>query len=133
MPKRVPVQGILVRRDGKLVRPKLGVPFDFTAEELEDIKNANPDAVTKIASTELMDEDPAIAKARAQQEQRDAEEAARAQQVAEEERAARLKKAEEESAAEEKAQAEADAAKKKAAAPAPASGKGKGAASADSL
>ena len=130
MPKRVPVSGIHVHRDGKLVRPKLGVPFDFTAEELDDINRLNPGAITKIVTSELKDEDPAILKARAEQEQRDAEEQRTAQARAEQERIERLRKAEEEEkarVAKEQEQAEANA--KSAAS----KGKGKGAASADSL
>lgn len=53
MPKRVPTQGILVQRNGKNFRPPIGQPFDFTPEELEDIKKANPHAVTTISTVDL--------------------------------------------------------------------------------
>lgn len=42
---RVPVETIMVVRDGKQISPKIGEPFNFTAEELADIKRINPDAI----------------------------------------------------------------------------------------
>ena len=45
MPKRIPVNAVQVVRDGKLIQAPLGVPFDFTAGELEDIKRLTPGAV----------------------------------------------------------------------------------------
>lgn len=47
MPKRVPVQTVILHRDGKQFAPPLGKAFDFTAEELADINAVNPDAVRK--------------------------------------------------------------------------------------
>lgn len=48
MPQRIPVNKIIVHRDGKRFAPPLGKPFDFTAAELEDIKAVNPGAVRKV-------------------------------------------------------------------------------------
>jgi hypothetical protein len=48
MPKRVPLQTIVVHREGKRVVPALGEAFDFTAEEVEDINRVNPDAFRKV-------------------------------------------------------------------------------------
>lgn len=45
MPKRIPVQTVIVNRDGKQIAAPIGKPFDFTNEELADIKAVNPDAV----------------------------------------------------------------------------------------
>ncbi len=45
MPKRLTLQTVFVHRDGKLTRPEIGKVFDYTAEELKDIKDNNPDAV----------------------------------------------------------------------------------------
>lgn len=79
MPKRVPVQTIVVTRDGKRVTPKIGDAFDFTAEELDDINRVNPDAVRKVVIEDKLlekeftqDEKDAAAKAEA-----DAKEAAK--------------------------------------------------------
>lgn len=47
MPIRVPVQSVLVIRDGKRVRPPLGTPFEFTAKELAEINAVNPVAIRK--------------------------------------------------------------------------------------
>lgn len=72
MPKRVPVQTIVVTRDGKRVTPKIGDAFDFTAEELDDINRVNPDAVRKVVIEDKLlekeftqDEKDAAAKAEA--------------------------------------------------------------------
>ncbi len=48
MPKRVPNFSVQVVREGKLIRPALGVPFEFSADELADIKRMQPDAVRMI-------------------------------------------------------------------------------------
>lgn len=50
MPKRLVLQTILLDRKGESVRPTIGQPFDFKAEELEMISKLNPDAVGKIVS-----------------------------------------------------------------------------------
>lgn len=65
MPKRVPVQGIVIHRDGKNIKPPIGKAFDFTAEELADIMRVNPNAVSKIENVEINDESDAKAKAEA--------------------------------------------------------------------
>ncbi len=43
--KRVPMQSISVIRDGKSECPPIGVAFDFTKEEVEQIGKMNPDAL----------------------------------------------------------------------------------------
>ena len=48
MPKRIPLQRVIVQREGKQIVPPLGDEFDFTAEEIEDINRMNPDAVRKV-------------------------------------------------------------------------------------
>lgn len=42
----VPVQTVVVHRDGKPVVPAIGQPFEFTSEEAEQIKKMSPGAVT---------------------------------------------------------------------------------------
>lgn len=42
MPIRIPVQGVRVVRDGRSHYPKIGKPFDFTREEIEQLTKANP-------------------------------------------------------------------------------------------
>ncbi len=37
MPKKIPLVSVRVSRDGKSITPPLGVPFDFTKEELDDL------------------------------------------------------------------------------------------------
>lgn len=58
MPKRVPVQTIVVHREGKRITPKIGEAFDFTAEELADLNRVNPDCIRKVVieDKELEDE-----------------------------------------------------------------------------
>lgn len=48
MPKRVPLNTIVVHRNGKNVVPPIGKPFDFTQQELDDIMAVMPNAVRKI-------------------------------------------------------------------------------------
>lgn len=45
MPKRKVAQCVIVQRDGKRLKVMPGETFDFTAEELEDIKRTNKDAL----------------------------------------------------------------------------------------
>lgn len=47
MPIRVPVQKIVLMRDGKRVIPPSGKPFEFTAKEIEEINAINPAAIRK--------------------------------------------------------------------------------------
>lgn len=55
MPKRVPVNTVIVKRDGKSFAPPIGKPFDFTQSELDDINRLMPNAVRKIVN-ETLDE-----------------------------------------------------------------------------
>ena len=45
MPKRELLQAVVVQRDGERLKIKAGKVFDFTADELADIKKLNPDAI----------------------------------------------------------------------------------------
>lgn len=45
MPQRIPMQTVIVQRDGKNFAPPIGKPFDFTVDELNQIKKVNPNAV----------------------------------------------------------------------------------------
>jgi hypothetical protein len=52
MPKLVPVVTVIVRRDdekgvSQRIKPEIGKEFDFTADEIKDIKAANPEALRK--------------------------------------------------------------------------------------
>ena len=49
MPKLIPLISIVVHRNGKAVRlnPADKKPFDFTDEEVEDIRKVDPDALRK--------------------------------------------------------------------------------------
>ena len=75
MPKRIPIQRIIVQRDGKQVVPEIGQAYDFTAEELDDINRMNPDAIRKVIV-----EDKAL---EAQLKADEAADAAKAKKVAE--------------------------------------------------
>lgn len=45
MPSLIPVKSIHVHRDGKLVVPTIGKPFEFTDSEVSDITSLMPEAV----------------------------------------------------------------------------------------
>lgn len=47
MPIRVPYQTVRVRREDKNIIPPIGVPFDFTAEEIEAIDKASDQALRR--------------------------------------------------------------------------------------
>jgi len=55
MATRVPLQAVVVLRDGKFVTTPLNEPFEFTDGELEDIAKLNPNAVR-----EPLNEAPAV-------------------------------------------------------------------------
>lgn len=96
MPKRIVHGGIIVVREGQQVRPVIGKEFEFTADELKDIQNHQPNAVGK---TEVNgDSDPAEIK------RKEAEQTAKEAEAKEIERKAAIKKAE----TEKKAKADAD-------------------------
>lgn len=50
---RVPMQSVVVHRDGKAVVPAIGQVFEFTADEVADIERMNPDALTAQAVVDL--------------------------------------------------------------------------------
>jgi len=41
----IPVQGVVVHRDGKSFSPEIGKPFEFSDDEANDIAAMNPGAV----------------------------------------------------------------------------------------
>lgn len=57
MPKRVPLQSIVVQRDGANTCPPIGHPFEFTAAEIEQIEAINPAALTSEATVDLAKSD----------------------------------------------------------------------------
>lgn len=52
MPNRVPLQSVVVQRDGQAVTPPIGAVFNFTAEEVADIERSNPAAISEKASVD---------------------------------------------------------------------------------
>lgn len=48
MPKFVPVQGVIVHREGKSVVAPLDKPFDFTDAEVADILAMQPGAIREV-------------------------------------------------------------------------------------
>lgn len=44
--KRVPLQSVVVHRDGQPFVPPIGQVFEFTADEVEQLERMNPDAVS---------------------------------------------------------------------------------------
>lgn len=57
MPKRSPVNTVVVMRDGKRVVPPIGKPFDFTAEEVADFERILPGSLAKVSRVVEDDED----------------------------------------------------------------------------
>jgi hypothetical protein len=45
VPKRIPTQTVIVYRDKKQVVPPIGEVFDFTRQEVDEIKSVAPDAL----------------------------------------------------------------------------------------
>ena len=43
---RVPMQTVVVQRDGKMMSPPIGTPFQFSKDEIEQIDRMNPDALS---------------------------------------------------------------------------------------
>ena len=68
MPIRIPVQTVIVHRDGKNKAAPIGKPFTFTDQELADIKAVNPRAIrlplNEVSDTAI-DAQDALAKAEA--------------------------------------------------------------------
>lgn len=50
MPNRVPLQSVVVQRDGSNVVPPIGAVFEFTDKEVADIESVNPDALSATIS-----------------------------------------------------------------------------------
>lgn len=55
---RVPLQSVVVHRDGKAVVPQIGQVFEFTADEVAEIERMNPDALTAHAVVDLSAQAP---------------------------------------------------------------------------
>ncbi len=68
MPKRVPQQSVVVVRDKASVSPPLGLPFEFTQDEIDQINAANPDALSTEAVVDLAKEEKKPAKTAASAE-----------------------------------------------------------------
>ncbi len=66
MVMRVPLQSIIVQRDGKMVRPPIGKSFKFTDEEMADITRMSPKALGKVETVEIDDNAEATKKAAAE-------------------------------------------------------------------
>lgn len=45
MPTRVPHHQIVVHRDGKNIRVPIGKPFDFTQDEVDQVRESHPHAL----------------------------------------------------------------------------------------
>jgi hypothetical protein len=53
---RTVMQSVTVGRNGQVVVPTIGYPFEFTADEIAQIEKANPAAISTIATLDLTDE-----------------------------------------------------------------------------
>lgn len=53
---RTVMQSVIVGRDGELICPPVGQPFEFTANEIAQIERANPAAISTIATLDMSDE-----------------------------------------------------------------------------
>lgn len=56
MPKRTPLQSVVVIRDGARFTPEIGRPFEFTKDEIEQVERANPAALSKKAVVDLTED-----------------------------------------------------------------------------
>lgn len=59
MPKRIPRESVVVFRNGRRVRPKLGEPFDFTSVEVKEIESHRPNALAKMEREDEVIPEPA--------------------------------------------------------------------------
>lgn len=50
--KRVPLQSVVVMRDGQSVVPPIGQVFEFTADEVAQLERMNPDAISAQATVD---------------------------------------------------------------------------------
>lgn len=57
MPKRVPMQTVVVMREKVQVVPPLGEPFEFTGDEIAQIDKMSPGALSEMAQVNLKAED----------------------------------------------------------------------------
>lgn len=62
MHSKMVLQSVVVVREGKQVRPKIGEKFDFTKEELADIERMNPAAIRDPKNESADDDAPAPVK-----------------------------------------------------------------------
>lgn len=63
MPKKIINESITVVRDGKRVSPKIGEPFDLTADEIKQLDAIRPQAYSNLAK--YMEDKPVEAKPQA--------------------------------------------------------------------
>lgn len=61
MPKRTPLQSVVVMREGKMVTPPLEQPFEFTKEEIDQIEAVNPAALSVMTQVDMSKEPEAKA------------------------------------------------------------------------
>lgn len=69
MPIRIPTQTVIVHRNGSNYAPPIGSPFNFTAEEVDEINQLAPDALRKPVNEEAAAAAPAQPKQAAQAKQ----------------------------------------------------------------
>lgn len=60
MPIRIPSHTVVVTREGKRVTPKIGQPFEFTAEEVKEITAVSKDCLRKVERVVEDDEPPTV-------------------------------------------------------------------------
>lgn len=58
---RTVLQSVTVGRGGQVVSPSIGQPFEFTADEIEQIEKMNPGAVSTVVSLDVADPNAAAA------------------------------------------------------------------------
>jgi hypothetical protein len=53
MPKQIVKEGVLVVRDGKRVYPKIGMQFDFTQAEIDQLQEIRPQAIAPLNAAKV--------------------------------------------------------------------------------
>lgn len=66
MPKRIPTCTVIVQRDGKNFKPPIGKPFEFSADEIDQVNRVMPHALRKPVNEEAAPVSQAPAPAPAQ-------------------------------------------------------------------
>jgi len=69
MPKRIPLSTIVVHRDGKRITPEIGLPFDFTPDEVAEISALEQELKARgnpqLLFRKIINEDPNVSAAAA--------------------------------------------------------------------